>query len=106
MRPFSTWRYHKLWGEENTAMRLKHQWWSGLVAVVLGGLVDVTAVAAGEQFLPMLVTREGAQRLDIIGFKCCPRSAVIRKLEVGDDKKRGDCASRTQSPSRDPRCLL
>jgi hypothetical protein len=25
---------------------------------------------------------------------------------VGDDKKRGDGASRTQSPSRDPRYLL
>ena len=47
-------------------MRLKHQWWSGLVAVVLGGLVGVTAVAAGEQFLPMLVTREGAQRFSNI----------------------------------------
>src|SRR5262249_46011267 len=44
--------------------------------------------------------------IDIIRFKCCPRSAVNRKLAVGDDKKRGDCASRTQSPSRDPRCLL
>ena len=29
-------------GEENTAMRLTHQWWSGLVAAVLGGLVGVT----------------------------------------------------------------
>jgi branched-chain amino acid transport system substrate-binding protein len=47
-------------------MRLKQQWWSGLVAVVLGGLVGVTAVAAGEQFLPMLVTREGAQRFSNI----------------------------------------
>src|SRR5262245_32213437 len=52
--------------EENTVMRLKHQWWSGLVAVVLGGLVGVTAVAAGGQFLPMLVTREGAQRFSNI----------------------------------------
>jgi branched-chain amino acid transport system substrate-binding protein len=44
-------------------MRLKHQWWSGLVAAVLGGLVGVTAVAAaGEQFLPVLSTREGAIR--------------------------------------------
>jgi branched-chain amino acid transport system substrate-binding protein len=41
-------------------MRLKHQWWSELVAVVLGGLVSVTAVAAGAQFLPVLVAREGA----------------------------------------------
>ena len=30
---------------------------------------------------------------------------VLDKL-VGDAKKRGDCASRTQSPSRDPRCHL
>jgi branched-chain amino acid transport system substrate-binding protein len=43
-------------------MRLKHQWWSGLVAAVLGGLVGVTVVAAGEQFIPLLVYREGAMR--------------------------------------------
>ena len=44
-------------------MRLKHQWWSGLVAAVLVGLVSVTIVAAaGEQFLPVLSIREGALR--------------------------------------------
>ena len=43
-------------------MRLKHQWWSGLVAAVLGGLVGVTAVAAGEQFIPVLSVREGVLR--------------------------------------------
>ena len=44
-------------------MRLTHQWWSVLVAAVLGGLVGVTAVAAaGAQFLPVLSVREGAQR--------------------------------------------
>ena len=44
-------------------MHLQHQWWSGLVTVMLVGLVGVTAaVAAGEQFLPLLVTREGSQR--------------------------------------------
>ena len=44
-------------------MRLKHQWWSGLVAAMLGGLVGVTVVAAaGEQFLPVLSSREGALR--------------------------------------------
>jgi branched-chain amino acid transport system substrate-binding protein len=44
-------------------MRLQYQWWSGLVAAMLGGLVGVTAVAAGgEQFLPVLSIREGAQR--------------------------------------------
>ena len=44
-------------------MRVKHPWWSGLVATVLGGLVGVTAVAvAGEQFIPLLVVREGANR--------------------------------------------
>ena len=48
-------------------MRLKHQWWSGLVAAVLGGLVGVTAVAAaGEQFLPVLSMREGGQRSIVI----------------------------------------
>jgi branched-chain amino acid transport system substrate-binding protein len=44
-------------------MRLKQPWWSVLVAVVLGGLMGGTAVAAaGEQFLPMLSNREGARR--------------------------------------------
>jgi branched-chain amino acid transport system substrate-binding protein len=44
-------------------MRLKQQWWSGLVAAVLSGLVGVTVVAAaGEQFIPVLAAREGAQR--------------------------------------------
>ena len=44
-------------------MRWQHQWWSGLVAAVLLGLVGVTAVAAaGAQFLPILGVREGAQR--------------------------------------------
>jgi branched-chain amino acid transport system substrate-binding protein len=48
-------------------MRLQHQWWSGLVAAVLGGLVSVTAVAAaGEQFLPVLGVREGGQRFMMI----------------------------------------
>jgi branched-chain amino acid transport system substrate-binding protein len=47
-------------------MRLKHQWWSVLVAAVLGGLVGVTAVAAaGAQFIPLLVTREGALRSEL-----------------------------------------
>jgi branched-chain amino acid transport system substrate-binding protein len=36
------------------------------VAAVLGGLVGVTTVAAGEQFLPVLTTREGAMRSLII----------------------------------------
>ena len=36
-------------------MHLQRQWWSGLVAAVLVGLVGVTAVAAaGAQFLPVL----------------------------------------------------
>jgi branched-chain amino acid transport system substrate-binding protein len=43
-------------------MHVQQQWWSVLVAAVLGGLVGVTAVAAGEQFLPVLSIREGAQR--------------------------------------------
>jgi len=48
-------------------MHLQHQWGSVLVAVVLGGLVGVTAVAAaGEQFIPLLVTREGAMRFQNI----------------------------------------
>jgi branched-chain amino acid transport system substrate-binding protein len=48
---------------EEKGMRGAPQWWSGLVAAVLGGLVGATVVAAaGEQFLPLLVTREGGQR--------------------------------------------
>src|ERR1043166_7126300 len=43
-------------------MRLKQRCWSGLVAAVLGGLMGVTTVAAGEQFLPVRSTREGAIR--------------------------------------------
>jgi branched-chain amino acid transport system substrate-binding protein len=44
-------------------MRLKQQWWNGLVAAVLSGLVGTTAVAvAGAQFLPVLSIREGANR--------------------------------------------
>jgi hypothetical protein len=48
---------------EDKGMHLQRQWWSGLVAAMLGGLVGVTTVvAAGEQFLPVLSTREGAFR--------------------------------------------
>jgi branched-chain amino acid transport system substrate-binding protein len=47
-------------------MHLQHQWGSVLVAAVLGGLVSVTAVVAGEQFLPVLGVREGAARSTVI----------------------------------------
>ena len=48
-------------------MRLQLLWWSMLVAAMLGGLAGVTAVAAaGEQFLPVLSTREGALRFQLI----------------------------------------
>jgi len=44
-------------------MRLQQPWWRGLVAAVFGGLVGVTAVASGgEQFIPVLSIRQGAQR--------------------------------------------
>jgi branched-chain amino acid transport system substrate-binding protein len=41
-------------------MRMQYQWWSGLVAAGLVGLVGVTVVAAGAQSLPVLSMREGA----------------------------------------------
>jgi branched-chain amino acid transport system substrate-binding protein len=48
-------------------MRTQRQWWSVLVAAVLGGLVGMTAVAvAGAQFLPILGAREGANRFNQI----------------------------------------
>src|SRR5712691_718859 len=44
-------------------MRRQRLWWSVLVAAVLGGLIGMTVMAAaGEQFIPLLVTREGAYR--------------------------------------------
>ena len=50
-------------------MRWQHQWWSGLVAAMLGGLVGVTAVAAaGVQFLPVLSIREGRSRFHEIPY--------------------------------------
>jgi branched-chain amino acid transport system substrate-binding protein len=49
-------------------MHLQRQWWSGLVAAVLLGLVGVTAVAAGEQFIPVLSMREGALKGSGIPF--------------------------------------
>ena len=43
---------------EDQGMHLQYQWWSGLVAAGLIGLVGVTAVAAaGAQFLPVLGVR-------------------------------------------------
>jgi branched-chain amino acid transport system substrate-binding protein len=48
-------------------MRLQRQWWSGVVAAVLLGLMSVTgAAAAGEQFLPLFGIREGGQRFVFI----------------------------------------
>jgi branched-chain amino acid transport system substrate-binding protein len=47
-------------------MRLQQQWWRVLLATVLGGLVGVTAAAAGEQFLPVLGVREGALKAEQI----------------------------------------
>jgi branched-chain amino acid transport system substrate-binding protein len=44
-------------------MRVQHQWWQGLLAAVLSGLVGMTAVAgADKQFLPILSVREGGLR--------------------------------------------
>ena len=58
-------------------MRLKQQWWSGLVAAVLGGLVSVTAGAAaeGEQFLALLGAREGP-----CGFNLSRRSMPLSPM--------------------------
>ena len=47
-------------------MRLKQPWWSMLVAVILNGLVGITAAVAGAQFLPVLGVREGGQRFTVI----------------------------------------
>jgi branched-chain amino acid transport system substrate-binding protein len=47
---------------EDKGMHLRRSWWIGLVAVMLVGLVGVTAVAAGAQFLPVLSRREGVNR--------------------------------------------
>jgi branched-chain amino acid transport system substrate-binding protein len=44
-------------------MRVQHQWWQGLLAAVLSGLVGMTAVAGVDtQFLPILSVREGGLR--------------------------------------------
>ena len=43
-------------------MRVQPWWWRGVVAAVLGGLVGVTAVAAGAQFLPYLGVRNKGHR--------------------------------------------
>src|SRR5262245_14627244 len=44
-------------------MRGAPQWWSGLVVVVLIGVVGVTVVGAADaQLLPVLGVREGANR--------------------------------------------
>jgi hypothetical protein len=43
-------------------MHLRRQWWTVLVTAVLGGVVGVTAVATGEQFLAVLSVREEGQR--------------------------------------------
>src|SRR5215510_10821650 len=54
---------------EDQGMRVQQQWWNGLMAAVLGGLVGVTAVAAaGAQFIPILSAREGALRSAGIPF--------------------------------------
>jgi branched-chain amino acid transport system substrate-binding protein len=47
-------------------MRVQHPWWSGIMAAGLVGLLGVTAVAAGVQFLPVLGAREGGQRFVMI----------------------------------------
>src|SRR5262245_56933394 len=73
----------KLMGDKT--MRLQHPWWSGLVAAVLVGLVGVAAVAAGEQFIPLLVTREGAFRSTQI-----PRSdGIIAYLTLLNERDGG-----------------
>jgi hypothetical protein len=90
-----------------------------LVAWHLGRLgADFPGIEAGIEALQQLLEDDNPsvqaeadialqiRTLDIIGFKCCQRSSVNRKLAAGDDKKCGDCATRTPSPSRDPRYLL
>src|SRR5262245_34191041 len=50
---------------EDQGMHGQHQWWSVLVAVVLGGLVGEMVGAAGEQLLPVLGVGEGALRSEM-----------------------------------------
>jgi branched-chain amino acid transport system substrate-binding protein len=67
-------------------MCLKQLWWSGLVAAVFSGLVSVTVMAtAGEQFIPLLVTREGVMRFTLI-----PRSdGIIAYLTLLNERDGG-----------------
>jgi len=65
-------------------MRVQQPWWSGLVAVVLVGLVGVTlAGAAGEQFLPVLSVREGGQRF-VFGPRADGYIAYLTLLNARD----------------------
>ena len=59
--------------------------------------IDIVAVAQGK-----IIPSEYSK--DIIGFNQSRAGSVHRMRGTGDDNSRGDCASRTQSPSRDQRC--
>ena len=69
-------------------MGLKPQWWSRLVAAVLGGLVSVTAVAAaGDQFLPVLGVREGPlnQLFDRVRGRRICRDLTVERGEAVEE---------------------
>src|SRR4029453_19431797 len=48
-----------------------------------------------------LLLKQLAEKIDIIGFKQSRASSANRMRGMGDDNSCKDCASRTQSPSRD-----
>ena len=89
-------------------MRLKHQWWSGLMAAVLGGLVSVTAVVAGEQFIPVLGVREGAARSTVIpitnGF--IDYLTLLNERDGGHQRRDTGLGRVRNRPRRHPRCRV
>jgi pimeloyl-ACP methyl ester carboxylesterase len=95
----------------DTALTLAHHI-ADLVALMdhlqLRGFVIVGQDWGGPQGVGAALQRverlAGLVLIDIIGFNQNRASSAHRMRGTGDDNSRGDCASRTQSPSRDQRC--